>query len=130
MPDEVAKRIRTSIGGGSIEPGKRLPTQQELAEAYGVSRPVIRGRLHPEVGWLISQQGSLRQPAGASASVSSPARQGKTLPTCFNSFMAVEVAATEQAATHRSPSDLDAIRQHPTGWKPPFGKTATGSTKT
>jgi len=117
LPDEVAKRIRTSIESGSIEPGKRLPTEQELAEAYGVSRPVIREAVSilKSDGLVISQQGRghFVNPQGASVFRLEPSFEDKEdLADLFQFLMALEVAATEQAAIRRSSNDLDAIRQH------------------
>ncbi len=109
-------RIRKSIESGSIEPGKRLPTEQELGEAYGVSRPVIREAVSilKSDGLVISQQGRghFVNPQGASVFRLEPSFEDKEdLADLFHFLMSVEVAATEQAATRRTSSDLDAIRQ-------------------
>ncbi|WP_218777015.1 FadR/GntR family transcriptional regulator [Salinicola salarius] len=116
LSDEVAMRIRKSIESGSIEPGKRLPTEQELGEAYGVSRPVIREAVSilKSDGLVISQQGRghFVNPQGASVFRLEPSFEDKEdLADLFHFLMSVEVAATEQAATRRTSSDLDAIRQ-------------------
>jgi GntR family transcriptional repressor for pyruvate dehydrogenase complex len=42
LPDEVARFIRTEIESGALAPGQRLPTENELATSYDVSRPVVR----------------------------------------------------------------------------------------
>lgn len=42
LPDEVARFIRTEIESGALAPGERLPTENELATSYDVSRPVVR----------------------------------------------------------------------------------------
>src|SRR5262249_56713966 len=39
---EVVQRTADAIGGGWLEPGARLPTEQELMAALGVSRTVVR----------------------------------------------------------------------------------------
>jgi GntR family transcriptional repressor for pyruvate dehydrogenase complex len=38
----VAKRIQDLIIAGAWKPGSRLPAERELAEQFGVSRPVVR----------------------------------------------------------------------------------------
>ena len=42
LAGEVVKRIADAIRGGWLEPGARLPTEQELMAALGVSRTVVR----------------------------------------------------------------------------------------
>jgi GntR family transcriptional regulator, transcriptional repressor for pyruvate dehydrogenase complex len=39
---EVIDRIRSDIAGGRLAPGARLPTEQEMIAAFGVSRTVVR----------------------------------------------------------------------------------------
>lgn len=38
---EVAADLRSKIYGGQYPPGSRLPTNQQLAEMYGVARQTI-----------------------------------------------------------------------------------------
>ena len=42
LTDEVIGRIKKEIGAGRLAPGARLPTEQELMAAMGVSRTVVR----------------------------------------------------------------------------------------
>jgi DNA-binding FadR family transcriptional regulator len=42
LTDEVIGRLKKEIGAGRLEPGTRLPTEQELMAAMGVSRTVVR----------------------------------------------------------------------------------------
>ena len=42
LTDEVIARIKKEIGSGRLVPGARLPTEQELMAALGVSRTVVR----------------------------------------------------------------------------------------
>lgn len=117
LPDEVANRIRLSIENGAIQPGKRLPTQHELAETYGVSRPVIREAISllKSDGLVISQQGrgQFVNPEGSSVFRLDPSFEDKEdLAYLFQFLMSVEVAATAQAATCRTDSELAEIRRH------------------
>ncbi|MFD2092120.1 GntR family transcriptional regulator [Blastococcus deserti] len=42
LPAQLADRLRQRIADGHWEPGHRLPSEQELASEYGVSRPTVR----------------------------------------------------------------------------------------
>ena len=42
LASEVVKRIADAIRSGWLGPGARLPTEQELMAALGVSRTVVR----------------------------------------------------------------------------------------
>ncbi len=42
LTDEVIARIKKEISAGRLPPGARLPTEQELMAALGVSRTVVR----------------------------------------------------------------------------------------
>jgi GntR family transcriptional repressor for pyruvate dehydrogenase complex len=57
---EVVDRIAAEIHGGILSPGDRLPTEQELMTAMGVSRTVVReavAALKAE-GLVVTRQGS------------------------------------------------------------------------
>jgi len=57
---EVVRRIALEIRGGRLAPGARLPTEQELMRAMGVSRTVVReavAALRAE-GLVTTRQGS------------------------------------------------------------------------
>lgn len=43
--DQIYGRILQNILNGSYKPGDRLPTENDLAESFGVSRPVVRDAL-------------------------------------------------------------------------------------
>jgi GntR family transcriptional regulator, transcriptional repressor for pyruvate dehydrogenase complex len=49
-PEAVRDQILELIQGGELEVGAKLPSEQELARSFGVSRPVVREGL----GWLRS----------------------------------------------------------------------------
>ena len=42
LPERLAERLRERIAEGQWGPGHRLPSEQELAVEYGVSRPTVR----------------------------------------------------------------------------------------
>ncbi|HZV92011.1 MAG TPA: FCD domain-containing protein [Caldimonas sp.] len=60
LSDRLAERLGREIGGGQLRPGDRLPTEQRLAAAHGVSRTVVREAVHQlkSRGLLRSRQGS------------------------------------------------------------------------
>src|SRR5664279_4739557 len=60
LSDRLAERLGKDIGAGRLRPGERLPTEQRLALAHGVSRTVVREAVHQlkSRGLLRSRQGS------------------------------------------------------------------------
>src|SRR5271154_6788416 len=60
LSDRLAERLGREIGAGRLRPGDRLPTEQRLAAAHGVSRTVVREAVHQlqSRGLLRSRQGS------------------------------------------------------------------------
>jgi GntR family transcriptional repressor for pyruvate dehydrogenase complex len=60
MADALVARLRQDIGDGTLAAGARLPTEQQLGAALGVSRTVVReaiAALRAE-GLVIARQGS------------------------------------------------------------------------
>ena len=60
LSDRLAQRLVDQIESGSLRPGDRLPTEQQLALAHGVSRTVVREAVHQlrSRALLVSRQGS------------------------------------------------------------------------
>lgn len=60
LSDRLAALLRTQVESGALRPGDRLPTEQQLAQAHGVSRTVVREAVHQlkSGGLLLSRQGS------------------------------------------------------------------------
>jgi GntR family transcriptional repressor for pyruvate dehydrogenase complex len=46
LSDRLAGRLIAQIDSGALGPGDRLPTEQQLAAAHGVSRTVVREAMH------------------------------------------------------------------------------------
>jgi DNA-binding FadR family transcriptional regulator len=44
--DAVFDRLSAMVCGGELPPGATLPTEQKLAERFGVSRPIVRQATH------------------------------------------------------------------------------------
>ena len=60
LSDRLAARLAAQLEGGQLQPGDRLPSEQQLARAHGVSRTVVREAVHQlkSRGLLVSRQGS------------------------------------------------------------------------
>jgi len=67
LSDRLAARIAEQIDGGALTPGDRLPTEQQLAGAYGVSRTVVREAVHQ-----LKSQGLVRSRQGSGVFVTAP----------------------------------------------------------
>lgn len=59
IPERVAARILAMIKSGNLRPGDRLPTEQKMGIAFGISRPALREALKALklMGVLQSRQG-------------------------------------------------------------------------
>ncbi|MBB3179232.1 FadR/GntR family transcriptional regulator [Variovorax sp. Sphag1AA] len=60
LSDRLAALLSAQIESGALHAGDRLPTEQKLAEAHGVSRTVVREAVHQlkSKGMVNSRQGS------------------------------------------------------------------------
>lgn len=116
LAPRIAAAIRGEIDAGRFAAGARLPAESALAQAFGVSRPIVReaiAQLKAD-GVLITKKGSgayvsdtpggqvWRLPAGSD-------NDAPTLAQLFELRMTVETACAELAARRREPADLVAI---------------------
>lgn len=111
LADSVYEEILGHIAGGRYAEGRRLPSEPRLAEAYGVSRPVVRealSRLRAD-GVVVSRHGSgsyvQRRPAPEFLRLA-PIGSVADLMRCFEVRMALEGEAAALAAARRSDDDL------------------------
>lgn len=116
LSGQIATTLREAIIGGTWAPGARLPTERELAEQFGVSRPVIR-----EAMTVLKHDGLVTSRQGAGAFV---AAHGATPVVVIGDYQsrestvlefvelrrAIEVEAAALAAVRHSPADLRRIR--------------------
>jgi GntR family transcriptional repressor for pyruvate dehydrogenase complex len=60
LSDRLAVLLAAQVENGALQPGDRLPTEQQLAASHGVSRTVVREAVHQlkSRGMLLSRQGS------------------------------------------------------------------------
>ncbi len=60
LSDRLAGLLAEQVRAGTLQPGQRLPTEQQLALAHGVSRTVVREAVHQLKSrqLVVSRQGS------------------------------------------------------------------------
>ena len=60
LSDRLAALLSAQLEGGTLRPGDRLPSEQQIAVSHGVSRTVVREAVHQlkSRGLLLSRQGS------------------------------------------------------------------------
>lgn len=124
-PEQIAASIRESILDGSLGPGDRLPSEEAMAELYGVSRPTVREALRTLRAdhVLVSSRGrtggyrvaelSLRKLDASVAEVISLSLGMKTL-TYAQLFVVrhdLELRSAASAAEQRSDEDLARLRE-------------------
>lgn len=117
LPAEVAERLRIAIGRRDIvDEDNKLPSEAELAQVYGVSRPVVREAMSllKADGLVIAHQGrgQFVNPAGSNVFRLEPnVESSEDLRELFEFLLSVEVPATRLAAERRDPQGLRAIQQ-------------------
>lgn len=119
LGDQLFDRLTQLIERGEFPEGSRLPAESELAERFGVSRPVIREALSRlrSAGTIVSRRGSgsFVQSRGSRATQNPLATFG-TLTSlaqvrhCYVIRTCIESEAAFYAAENRSPGALDGLR--------------------
>ena len=114
----VASSISREIAQGRLRPGDQLPTEQQLAQTFGVSRNVVReaiARLRSE-GRIWSQQGRgafvADQPNATVLTIDFEAlQQANAFRSLFELRGILEVEAAALAASRRTAEDLSAMTE-------------------
>ena len=121
LADEAIDAILDQIVDGTFAPGEALPSEQDLANLLGVSRPTMR-----EAVRALTDRGILNVVHGRGTYVTEQ-REWRDLPTLINVVARttsprelgrqltevrrmIEVGACGLAAQHRTDEDLDALR--------------------
>jgi DNA-binding FadR family transcriptional regulator len=121
LADQLAQRIATLIDRGEFAEGGRLPAESELADRFGVSRPVIREALSRlrVMGMIVSRRGSgsyvqkrFHRPADSVKAVIGfgPVNSLAEVRKCYEFRVGVEGDAAYYAALNRTPALLVAMR--------------------
>ena len=119
LPQRVVALLVRDIEGGILEPGSRLPTEQQMSASLGVSRNVIR-----EAIAQLRADGLVEARQGVGAFVLAPEQRAairidrKTLQEAgnierlFELRSILETEAARLAATRRTAEQLAAIKAH------------------
>lgn len=117
LAEVVAQRLREEIASHRLKPGEKLPTEVQLSEAYGVSRPIVR-----EAVGRLKHDGLVHSRQGAGAFVAEPGALSTfrldiadfsnkdEIRNIVELLMAVEANATAHAAVRRTDEDLAHIQ--------------------
>lgn len=114
LADDVSQKLSRMILDGELAAGEQLPTEQSLAESFGVARTVVReavSRLKHD-GMIDSRQG-----VGAFVAKASARSAFRISPACFEKRQklleilqlrtGISSEAAGLAATRRTAADLD-----------------------
>jgi GntR family transcriptional repressor for pyruvate dehydrogenase complex len=117
LPHRVASVLSREIESGDLPPGSRLPTEQQLADRYGVSRNVVR-----EAVAQLRADGMIEARQGVGAFVLAPEQRtairidrealkiATNMEHLFELRRVLEVESATLAATRRSEEHLDTIK--------------------
>lgn len=118
LPDEIAKRLRSEVLNGTLKPGDKLPSEQQLCRMFGVSRPVVREAIS-----RLKYDGVLESFQGRGVFVRGDGRDSsfriddpnlndqRELAHVIELLVAIEGVATGLAAARRSSRELKAIKK-------------------
>jgi GntR family transcriptional repressor for pyruvate dehydrogenase complex len=116
LGDQLYGQILDQIVAGQLAEGERLPSEAQLCEMFGVSRPVVREalqRLRAD-GLVLARQGSgtfvMARPAARLTSFAAPADIALFL-RCIEVRLPLEGAAAALAAERRTPAQLARIEE-------------------
>jgi DNA-binding FadR family transcriptional regulator len=119
LAEQVIARLANDIRSGRLEPGARLPTEQALTSALGVSRTVVReavAALRAD-GLVVTRRGSgayVADPAAGPFRIAAPKATLSDVLEVMELRLAVEVEAAALAAERANRRQVAAIR---TAWK-------------
>jgi DNA-binding FadR family transcriptional regulator len=114
MTDFIYEQISGRIMSGAYAPNMRIPPEEELAQEFALSRPVVRNalaRLKRE-GVLSSRRGSgtfVTSTDGASRPTFAPVESIEDVGQCLEFRIRFESAAAAMAAANRNDADLGLI---------------------
>ncbi|MFF5159015.1 GntR family transcriptional regulator [Streptomyces sp. NPDC000348] len=104
-PREVADELRARIRSGALRPGRRMPTQAQLAAEFGVERPAVRQALRI----LQSEHLLTSVSKGSPATVATDPGRAPTGPSALPLPTTVGLAPRIAAAFEAEHVEIDAI---------------------
>ncbi|MCA1305618.1 FadR family transcriptional regulator [Microbacterium esteraromaticum] len=117
----IAERIEQAVLSGELRPGDHLPSERELVEQYGVSRPTVREALrvlqsnHVVESRLGDRRGPVVLPLSSAplerALKQATALSGADLSSLLQFRMVISSAAAVLAAHHRDDEELAALER-------------------
>ena len=119
LAEQVMARLANDIRSGRLEPGARLPTEQALTSALGVSRTVVReavAALRAD-GLVVTRRGSgayVADPAAGPFRIAAPKAALGDVLEVMELRLAVEVEAAARAAERANRRQVAVIRA---AWK-------------
>lgn len=129
--EDIIGRIKDLIATGAIRPGERFPSERQLEQSLGVSRPVLREafRVLEAWGWIESRRGSgryLREPRGTPFAAANPLLnvERATLLDIWEARQALEVRTAALAAERASPGEIAELRGMVAGARLPDDEAA------
>lgn len=111
LESQVYRNLFDKIRFGTFGMGQRLPSEVQLCEEFGVSRPVIRAALAKlrDSGLIVSRQGSgsfVNSPVQTTGSGYTPLTSITDIATYFRFRRVIEAASVEQAAERADRSSV------------------------
>ena len=115
--EEVTQHVERLLFGGELEPGDSLPSEAELAATLHLSRLTVREGLRTLQARGLIEISHGRRPVVAHANATplrdffsaSVRRDARGLMELLEVRLAIEVHATQLAATHATRSEIDAL---------------------
>lgn len=110
--DEVRAQLLSMIQSGVLKVNSRLPSEAELGQQFGVSRPVIREALRGLQALGVTESRTGRGTFVASKVAKLTLSFGQYSPADLNEVRrCVEMPAASLAATRRTQADIDEMRR-------------------
>jgi GntR family transcriptional repressor for pyruvate dehydrogenase complex len=121
LGEQLAERMAELIGHGEFSEGARLPAEVEIAERFGVSRPVVREALSRlrVTGVIVSRKGSgsyVKKRADLAPKLIDtigfgPVNSLAQVRKCYEFRIGIEGEAAYLAAQNRTPAMLSIMRE-------------------
>ena len=115
LEERVYGELLDAIRFGRFALGQRLPSENELAQKHGVSRPVVRMALSRlrEDGLIVSKQGAgsfVSTGSAASDSGYAPLSSVEDIGAYFSFRRLIEAESAQLAARHANSGDVEALQ--------------------